>query len=190
MTRVGTLREIWRFPVKSMQGGMVSSAQVTPRGLAAAFAREPGEPLPDMAQFPPVLMDHVAVPGTFFDNEELHLLTSASLAWLAGRNPTARWDVRRFRPNFYIETVPALAGLVEQQWVGKRLRIGAIEITVSAPTPRCGMTVQPQGELLYDKSILRTIVKDAGQNLGVGAHCLIAGRVHAGDTVELLDHEA
>lgn len=291
MTRVGTLREIWRFPVKSMQGGVVPSAQVTPRGLAgdrawamrdelrqevqwgkrfpqlmlcsaryreepdgtqvcpveitfpdgatctsddaevharlsaliasparlwplqpaadvafykrykpdqaqfmrelaAAFAREPGEPLPDMAQFPPVLMDHVAVPGTFFDNEELHLVTSASLAWLAGRNPTARWDVRRFRPNFYIETVPALDGLVEQEWVGKRLRIGAIKITISAPTPRCGMTVQPQGELPYDKSILRTIVKDAGQNLGVGAHCLVAGRVHAGDAVELLDREA
>lgn len=291
MSRVGTLREIWRFPVKSMQGGTVPSARVTPRGvdgdrawavrdetrrevqwgkrfpqlmlcsaryraepdgegigaveitfpdgesygsddervhakltalvgvparlwplqpaadvgfykryqpdqaqflteLTAAFAREPGEPLPDLAQFPQVLMDHVAVPGTFFDNEELHLVTSASLAWLTTRNPDARWDVRRFRPNFYIDTGAGASGLVENAWVGRRLRIGAIEVAISAPTPRCGMTVQPQGGLPYDKSILRTIVRDAGQNLGVGAHCLLAGQVRAGDAVELLDGQA
>jgi uncharacterized protein len=285
--RVGVLKELWRYPVKSMQGGTVASAQVSAQGvagdrawamrdetrqevqwgkmypqlmrcsaryrdepdghevkpvditfpdgatcgsddpavharlstliggparlwplqpaanvafykrykpdpeqfareMAAAFAREPGEPMPDFAQFPEVLMDHVAVPGTFFDNEELHLVTSATLAFLRARNPAANWDVRRFRPNLYVETVPALAGLAEQDWVGRRLRIGEVELTVSAPTPRCGMTVQPQGELPYDKTILRTIVKEAGQNLGVGAHCTVPGTLHAGAAVELL----
>ena len=33
MTRVGTPKEIWRFPVKSMQGGVVPSARVTPQGV-------------------------------------------------------------------------------------------------------------------------------------------------------------
>ena len=55
------------------------------------------------------------------------------------------------------------------------------------PTPRCGMTVQPQGDIEYDKTILRTIVKEADQNLGVGAHCLEAGEIRVGDAVEVVD---
>lgn len=154
--------------------------------MGEAFAREPGEPLPDFAQFPEVLMDYVSVPGTFFDNEELHLLTTASIAAMRAANPAADWDVRRFRPNFFIETIPGLDGQVEQGWVGRRLRIGEVELQVSAPTPRCGMTTRPQGELPFDKTILRTIVKEGAQNLGVGAHVLRSGRVRAGDLVEFV----
>lgn len=157
------------------------------REMAAVFAREPGEPMPDFSEFPEIIMDHVAVPGTFFDNEELNLVTSASLAFMAARNPQASWDIRRFRPNFFVETVPGLEGQAENAWVGRRLRIGEVTLTVSAPTPRCGMTVQPQGELPYDKTILRTIVKDGAQNLGVGAHCLVPGIIRSGDAVELID---
>ena len=155
--------------------------------MADAFAREPGEPVPDMSQFPEVLMDHVSVPGTFFDNEELHMITTASMRYMASKNPEASWDIRRFRPNFYIETDSGLEGLVENEWVGLRLRIGATTVEISAPTPRCGMTVRPQGDLDYDKSILRTIVKDGDQNLGVGAHFREGGEVRVGDTVEVLD---
>ncbi|MBI5615795.1 MAG: MOSC domain-containing protein [Gammaproteobacteria bacterium] len=155
--------------------------------IVAAFAREPGEPMPDLSQFPEVLMDHVAVPGTFFDNEELNLLTTASLAHLQRTEPAASWDVRRFRPNFLVETQHGITGLAEQDWLGRRLRLGEVEITIAAPTPRCGMTVQPQGELACDRLILRTIVRAAAQNLGVGAHCATPGTVRVGDPVELLD---
>lgn len=157
------------------------------REIGEAFAREPGEPVPDFSQFPEVLVDFVSVPGTFFDNEELHLLTTASLAYMSTRNPQARWDVRRFRPNFLLETGAIHPALAEQDWVGKRIRLGETELTVSAPTPRCGMTVRPQGELPYDASVLRTIVREGGQNLGVGAHVLRAGRVRVGDEVLLVD---
>lgn len=151
------------------------------------FAREPGEPLPDFSQFPDVLMDYVAVPGTFFDNEEIHFITTASIEHMRSINPDADWDIRRFRPNFHIESEAGLSGLAENAWVGKRLRIGEVELEVTAPTPRCGMTVRPQGELPYDKTILRSIVKEANQCLGVGAHCRKPGTVRAGDVVELLD---
>jgi hypothetical protein len=101
-------------------------------------------------------------------------------------NPEANWDIRRFRPNFFVETVDGLQGLAENDWAGKTLKIGSATLEITMPTPRCGMTVRPQGELEYDKTILRTIVKDAGQNLGVGAHCLEAGEIRVGDTVEVL----
>ncbi|MGE3772886.1 MAG: MOSC N-terminal beta barrel domain-containing protein [Gammaproteobacteria bacterium] len=155
--------------------------------IADAFAREPGEPLPDFAQFPAVLLDYVAVPGTFFDNEEIHLLTTATLAAMQAANPAARWDVRRFRPNFFIETVPGLDGQIEQGWIGRTLAVGEAELRISAPTPRCGMTTRPQADLPFDKTILRTIVKEGAQNLGVGAHVVRAGRVRAGDVVHLRD---
>ena len=151
--------------------------------MTGAFLREPTEPLPDFAQFPEILMDYVAAPGTFFDNEELHLLTTASLAYMREKNPTATWDVRRFRPNFFIDTASGQAGLAEQAWVGKTLAIGGARLEISAPTPRCGMTVRPQGDLTFDKSILRTIVREGNQNLGVGAHVRQAGRVRVGDEV-------
>jgi len=154
--------------------------------IAEVFAREEGEPMPDMSQFPELLKEFVAVPGTFFDNEELNLLTTASLDHMKALNPEASWDVRRFRPNFLIKTEAGLKGLVENDWVGRNLRIGSAVIAVSAVTPRCGMTVRPQGDLKHDKAILRTIVKEADQNLGVGAHCTEAGKVCVGDPVELV----
>ena len=154
--------------------------------VAQSFAREPGEPIPDLSQFPEVLMDYVAVPGTFFDNEEIHFITTASIRYLKSKNPDANWDIRRFRPNFFVETVEGLEGLVESSWVGETLKIGTATLLVSAPTPRCGMTVRPQADLEYDKTILRTVVKEADQNLGVGAHCQEAGTIRVGDAVEIV----
>ncbi|NOX51678.1 MAG: MOSC domain-containing protein [Gammaproteobacteria bacterium] len=155
--------------------------------MVQAFARQPGEPMPDLSQFPEVLLDYVSIPGTFFDNEELNLVTTASISYLASKNPAANWDIRRFRPNFLVETVPGLEGLVENDWVGKRLKIGDVILDISAPTPRCGMTVRPQDDLPFDKSVLRTIVKEANQNLGVGAHCGHPGTILVGDSLEIIE---
>ena len=154
--------------------------------IADVFAREPGEPIPDMGMFPEILMDHVSVPGTFFDNEEIHMITTASMRYMASKNPEATWDIRRFRPNFYIETDDGLEGLVETDWAGKKIRIGATTLEITMPTPRCGMTVRPQADLEYEKSILRTIVKEGDQNLGVGAHFYEGGEIRVGDPVEVL----
>ncbi len=157
------------------------------REIAEAFARDPGEPVPDLADFPEVLIDHVAVPGTFFDNEELHLVTTASMDYMRGRDPNAEWDIRRFRPNFYIQTDVDLSGLVENEWVGRRIGVGSVKMRISAPTVRCGMTTRPQAELGFDKTILRTVVREGAQCLGVGAHVEEAGDLAVGDLVELLD---
>ena len=155
--------------------------------MAQVFAREGDEPMPDLSLFPETLMDYVSIPGTFFDNEELNLLTDASLAYMRYKNPGADWDVRRFRPNFLIETNDGLQGLIENDWQGKTVKIGSATLQITMPTPRCGMIVRPQGDIEFDKTILRTVVKEADQNLGVGAHCLEAGEISVGDIVEVLD---
>ena len=154
--------------------------------LRAAFSRTPDEPIPDISKLPKELFEFTSPPGTYFDAFPIHVLTSASLAALRLSNPAADWDVRRFRPNFFVKTVDGVEGLVESEWAGKSLRIGSVEVKCEMPAVRCGMTTNAQAGLAKDNSVLRTIVKEAQQNLGVYANVGHAGRVAEGDQVELL----
>jgi hypothetical protein len=149
------------------------------------FGREPGEPLPDMTQFPQELMEFAAFPGMHFDVTPLQLLTTATLKYFAGRNPGANWDVRRFRPNILIDTGNGVEGLAEVAWVGRKLSIGKLVVDCPGPTPRCAMTMQAQKEFGFDKSVLRTIVKDGNQNLGVYATTSDSGTISVGDPVAI-----
>lgn len=153
--------------------------------LRESFSREPGEPVPDLSTLPAELFEFTSPPGTYFDAFPIHLLTTASLAMMARLNPAATWDVRRFRPNFLIETEPQIKGLVEAEWAERKLRIGGVELKGEIPTPRCGMTIQAQAGLAKDPSVLRTIVRDADQNLGIYASVITPGEVRVGDLVEL-----
>jgi len=153
--------------------------------LREGFSREPGEPLPDLSTLPPEVIEFTSPPGTYFDAFPIHVLTTASLDMMARLNPTAKWEMRRFRPNFLIETRADIKGLVEAEWGGRKLHVGGVELRCEIPTVRCGMTIQAQAGLEKDPSILRTIVRDADQNLGVYASVVGAGEVRVGDVVEL-----
>ena len=153
--------------------------------LREAFSREPGEPIPDLSTLPPEILEFSSPLGTFFDAFPIHLLTTSSLEMMKQTNPAATWDVRRFRPNFLIETGPQIKGLIEEGWAEKKVRIGGLEIRCEIPTVRCGMTMQAQKNLAKDPSILRSIVKDARQNFGIYASVVTAGEVRAGDVVEV-----
>jgi len=154
--------------------------------LREAFSREPDEPIPDVSTLPPEILEFTSPLGTYFDAFPIHLLTTASLDVMARLNPNAQWDVRRFRPNFLIETEPKFKTLLESEWKGQGLRLGSVQLQCDIPTVRCGMTLQAQKGLAKDPSILRSIVKDANQNLGVYARVAVAGEVRLGDVVELV----
>jgi len=153
--------------------------------LAATFEREPGEPLPALDELPPALVDCVSVPGTFFLVTPLHLITTASLAHLRTLNPDADWAEPRFRANFAVDTCPGLNGLVEQEWIGARLRVGDATFDCVAATPRCGAVTRPQDSVGQDSSILRTIVRHAAQNVGVYLETAVSGTVTVGDSIHL-----
>ncbi|MGH9899950.1 MAG: MOSC domain-containing protein [Pyrinomonadaceae bacterium] len=148
------------------------------------FSREPGEPIPDVTTFPE-LMEFTSPPGTYFDAFPIHLLTTSSLATMSRYNPNAIWDVRRFRPNFLIETENCVEGLVEADWSGRTLHFGEISLKCEMPTVRCGMTMHAQAELPKDPSVLRTIVRDAEQNLGIYASVTRLGSASVGCGVKL-----
>jgi uncharacterized protein YcbX len=150
--------------------------------LRDIFGRTPDEPLPDLSVFPPELMELTSPPGTYFDAFPLHLLTTASLATLGAGAPAGR---RRFRPNVLVEPPAGTTGLVEAAWAGRSVRIGDAVLAVQMGTPRCSMTVQAQRELPKDPLVLRAVVRDAGQSLGVYATVATPGTVRVGDVVTL-----
>jgi MOSC domain-containing protein len=156
------------------------------RQMREMFSREADEPIPDLSQMPQEVLEFTSPLGTYFDAFPINLLTTASLNEMAKQNPSAVWDVRRFRPNFVVDTGDELAGLVEAGWPGRVLKLGQVELKLEIPCARCGMTTHPQKDLPKDPSVLRSIVKGANQNMGIYASVISGGRVSVGDVVELI----
>jgi len=124
--------------------------------------------------------------GTFFDCAFVHLLTTATLDQLRLLYPQGRFEVRRFRPNFVVETAHGEKDFVENAWIGQVLAIGdSVRLSVTGPCARCVMTTLPQSDLPKDTGILRTAAQHNRANVGVYASVLQGGRIHRGDSVRL-----
>lgn len=130
------------------------------------------------------LRRYVSPLGTYFDADELHLLTTATLDDLRRRHPDAGVDVRRYRPNVVLDTDGA--PFDEFAWVGRQLRIGALVVDVPRRTQRCVMITHAQGSLGADRTVLRTLVSETGHTLGVAGDVVTPGAVRVGDPVELV----
>jgi uncharacterized protein YcbX len=132
-------------------------------------------------------------PGTFQDVAPLTLLTTASLRAAAALHPDGDWDPRRFRSPVLIDVDGD--GFVEQEWVGRRVRLGDVEVAVAAPTPRCVMVTLGQQGLPADADVLRTLARHNRLDvlgtgryacLGVYASVVTAGTVDVGAPVEVI----
>lgn len=153
--------------------------------LRAVFGLEPEDPLPDLSGVPPVAWEFYTPPGTYFDLFPIHVLTTSTLQLMSKLNPAANWDIRRFRPNVLVDT-ESLAGTVENDWVGRVIHIGNLVVKGELPTIRCAMPMHAQADLPRDPSVLRTIVREANQSLGLYASVIEAGSIATGDPVELV----
>lgn len=154
--------------------------------MRAIFGRAKDEPLPDFSLFPRELFEFESPPGTYFDAFPLLLLSSATLARLQKLAPASRVDVRRFRPNLLVTTPDGVDDFAELGWIGKRLRIGEAELSVPAACPRCVMISHAFDDLPKDPGLIRTVVREANQNVGVYGCIERPGRIGVGDAVELL----
>lgn len=152
--------------------------------LRSIFAREADEPLPDFSVFPPEIMEYESPPGTYFDAFPLLIMTDATLRRLQELSPKSNVDVRRFRPNLLLSVEDA-GGFAELAWVGGQLRIGESAISIQAACPRCVMITHPFDDLPKDPTLLRTVVREAAQNVGVYGKVEAAGSVQVGDEVEI-----
>jgi MOSC domain-containing protein len=153
--------------------------------LREVFGRLENEPLPDLSTLPSQILEFTSPFGTYFDAFPFQVLTTASLSELSRKNPAADFDSRRFRPNVLVETKSGIEGLVEAEWSGRIIRIGATRIKLEMPTVRCVIPTLDQPGMKKDPSVLRTIVRDAAQNLGAYATIANSGTIALGDEVAL-----
>ena len=151
--------------------------------LRSIFGREPDEPLPDLAALPRELFEYESPPGTYFDAFPLLLLTDATLRRLAEIAPASKIDVRRFRPNLVIQAADGARGFVESGWAGARLRVGGALVEATIPCPRCVMITHGFADLPRDPGLMRTVVREANQCVGVYARVIEPGEVKLGDAV-------
>jgi uncharacterized protein YcbX len=185
---LGTKVTLWPLlpasEVEHYRRGAPDHADV-PTELRAIFGREADEPLPNLSLFPPEILQYESPPGTYFDAFPLLLLTDASLRRLQALAPASVIDVRRFRPNLLVESAGA-EGFPEIAWAGRRLQVGGAVLSVTIPCPRCVMITHAFDDLPRDPGLMRTVVREADQNVGVYARIETPGAVRLGDEVRLL----
>lgn len=116
----------------------------------------------------------------------IHLLTTASLARLKALHPDGAADARRFRPNIVVDMAAMEGSFPETEWIGRKLAIGDLLLTISEPCRRCGFTIIAQDGFDHDPGILRNLVRHNAHNLGV--YCTVdrpAG-IKVGDAMRFL----
>jgi uncharacterized protein YcbX len=143
-----------------------SAAQVTER-------RRYESPDDDLAESPKRWHDwEGAAGGAFHDNADgrLSLVSTGTLG---------TWDRRRFRSNVVLD------GAGEDALVGARLRLGTAVLAVGTPIPRCVMVTRPQpGGVGRDTGVLKTIHRERGGELAIGAQVVEPGVVRLGNDLE------
>lgn len=186
--------------------GMILTARREPALLfLAAAVDDEGRPvvtttdgveLPDDAALsahlgrPVELRSALDGPGTFEnpmnvdDETEWMQWQSAGLTFHDGRSTislvsraTLRdWDVRRFRINVVLD------GEGDDAFSGE-LDLGSTTLSIRRPIDRCVMVARPQPGIDRDLEVLKTIIRERENRLGVGATVRRAGTIAIGDHV-------
>jgi uncharacterized protein YcbX len=150
--------------------------------LRNIFGREADEPLPDFSVFPPEVVEFESPPGTHYDCWPLLVMTTSALEALKAALPESVIDIRRFRPSIVIDG--ADVGHPEFSWKGRTASIGSAVVEFLDPCPRCVMvTREINAEIPQDRSILRHIVRDLNQNVGMYARIIQPGHISVDDVV-------
>jgi len=189
--KIGSGKTTRRF--RKMDGLLHYSASLDGRvpviGCPAGARLRAGEPAADAALSsalgePITVRPEHGIPH--FDVAPVHLLSTASLRWLAARlGDASAVDVRRFRPNILLD-VRGDAERPEDGWRGQTLLVGdTLRIDVVQPAERCVMTTMSQRGLDADARVLRTLGDLSEACFGVYAAVRSPGRVRAGDAVRL-----
>lgn len=127
------------------------------------------------------------VPVGAIEEENIQLVTDASLAALEQLWGETEVDYRRFRPNLLL-SLKEKTPFIEEKWFGKRIKIGStVELQLKRHCERCMIiTVNPENAE-RNSSLLKTIVKNRNNHFGVYASVLKTGDLQIGDEVHLLD---
>jgi uncharacterized protein YcbX len=96
-------------------------------------------------------------------------------------------DKRRFRANIYFNFASESGGFAEDDFVGRRLRIGSqAMLMVLERDPRCKMISLDPDTGEHNPEILLAVVRAHGNFAGVYCAVLVEGLLRTGDLIELL----
>lgn len=138
------------------------------------------------------LMAEIAPPGWLLQREDrtphldagpVHLVTTATLATL-GRVAGERIPVERLRPNLLLE-VDHTAPFPEDEWLGRTILLGAVELRILDRTERCAMVGHAQSSLGTHPTLLKTIGRINRACAGVYAEATVPGVLNEGDIARL-----
>jgi uncharacterized protein YcbX len=206
------LKEIWRYPVKSMRGERVTAATVGPLGIEGdrVVHAEDRRGRTATARTHPRLLGHQAVLGD--DGEprvdgrlwteravthEMEAIVGAG-AKLIRDDGADRFDILPLliATDGAIEAfgydgrrlrpnlvIGGVPGLAERGWEGARLQIGEVVIGVADLRGRCVMTTFDPDTLAQDVGVLRSIVERFDGRLALNAHVVKGGLLREGDDV-------
>jgi uncharacterized protein YcbX len=204
---IGTVGEIWRYPVKSLRGEALQSVRVGVEGLdgdrrRALFVTSEGHArsgktyrgkehnLLHLQADPETAESLVArrgvsieprADGPYFDDKPVSVLLDC---WLAELEAIVGMtlDPRRFRPNLYVRAGgcwPREAALV-----GATIDAGGASLRVVSPIVRCVTTTYDQSTGESNPAVLRALALQRDTLMGVYCTVEAAGIVSIGDVVQ------
>ncbi|MGZ7039375.1 MAG: MOSC domain-containing protein [Thermoanaerobaculia bacterium] len=208
------IRELWRYPVKSMAGEQLDVANVTTNGIEGdrtALVVRNGRIITSRSN--PRLLAHRACIGP--DGEPLvdglpwnspaiaqavieAAGEGASLIRYAGPE---RFDILPL----LVATDGAIAvfgedgrrlrpniviggveGLAEREWEGRQIRVGDVIIQIHDLRGRCVMTTYHPDTQKQDLNVLRRIVSELDGKIALNCSVVAPGTIRIGDTVEFV----
>ena len=205
--------QIWRYPVKTLAGEPLESAELADAGITGdriVHVRGPEGVRTSRIHSDLLGLHGVLEPdGTptidghrWEDPKALALVREAAGqdAWLAAYDGPERFDVlpllvatdgaiaefgRDVRRLRPNIVVSGVDGLEERTWPGAELHIGQAVIRLDSLRPRCPMTTVDPDTLERDPEVLRDIARRFKGLLALNAEVLRPGRIAVGDPVRL-----
>ncbi|MBI5086481.1 MAG: MOSC N-terminal beta barrel domain-containing protein [Acidobacteria bacterium] len=209
------VKEIWRYPVKSMAGELLARASITALGIDGDRVVSVLSPQGRVvtARSHPALLGHKGTTGA--NGEPLvdgrpwtgsEVLTDVRrivgpLSELVYDGSAARFDVlpllavtdgaiaafgRDRRRLRPNLVIGGVEGLDERKWPGRKLRIGDAVINVDSLRSRCVMTTYDPDTLQQDLGVLRDIVDRFDGELALNCAVKVGGVIELNQSVELL----
>lgn len=209
--------EIWRYPVKSLAGEQLTSAEVREDGIAGdrrvLIFNGRTRNLITSRTYPKLLglRGTLDVNGKALINGQPWDAPESEHAVMLAAGPHARlmdWDgLERFDVlPLLVATDGAIAAfghdrrrlrpniviggvedLAEREFSGRRVRIGEVVIEFAQLRQRCVMTTYDPDTQEQDHKVLRQIVKQFGGALALDTAVIQSGHIAVGDQVEFVD---
>lgn len=210
------VKEIWRYPVKSMAGEQLQQAAVGVHGIE-------GDRVVHVRNGQGRLVTARTYPGLLGHHAKLDAKGSPMVDGRPWNQPSVLADVRKIvgsgselirdQSQDWFDILPLLVatdgaiaafgrdgrrlrpnlviggvdGLEERNWPGRWLRTGEVIIRLDSLRGRCIMTTFDPDTLEHDPSVLRDIVKRFDGELALNSEVEQGGEIRVGQEVELLN---